>query len=498
MRTKKTFLNFISDIIPLMIVSFLGIFKLKIFIQVLGDETLGLYQLFSQIMVYVSLVDGGLSSAVLYSLYKPNSSNDKTKISEILSGAYRVFNIIGAIVFFIAAIVAFIVPFLIKENGFDYMYIVISFILFSLSNAVTYFFVPFRTIFEVKEKKYIVNLATQIGQIVQNILEIVLLLCGWSFFSVLIMHSVIKLLSNLIIYILFKKQYPEYKYNQKKVDISFSKQIKHLMVHKVNGLISYNIDILIISKLLGLGSVAIYSTYNYIINMLRQILDKISSAMLAIIGNSLTENMKKAYELFKELNSMVYYIAIIICVPLTYALDSFINIWYEGEILTSFFIALVFSIYMFGFIVKIPITTFVTAGGFFKETKVCAITDTVINLVLSLVLVGWLGIPGVIIATAFSVFVAEYIMKNIIIYKNLFKEKILSFYINNIKFIIIFVIDLLLTGILFTNINITNIFAWFGVYVVYFAINSLIIYIIFKLLRENKFINRVNYLLKRG
>ena len=59
------------------------------------------------------------------------------------------------------------------------------------------------------------------------------------------------------------------------------------MVHKINGLISYNIDVIIISKLLGLSSVAIYSTYNYIINTLRQLLDKISGSMIAIIGNSL-------------------------------------------------------------------------------------------------------------------------------------------------------------------------------------------------------------------
>ena len=33
---------------------------------------------------------------------------------------------------------------------------------------------------------------------------------------------------------------------------------------------------------------------------------------------------------------MMYFIAIIICVPLTFALNSFINIWYEGEIYTNF------------------------------------------------------------------------------------------------------------------------------------------------------------------
>ena len=74
----------LSEVLPLAIISFLGIFKLKIFLQALGNETLGLYQLFSQIMVYVALVDGGLSSAVLYALYKPNAKNNKKEMSEIL------------------------------------------------------------------------------------------------------------------------------------------------------------------------------------------------------------------------------------------------------------------------------------------------------------------------------------------------------------------------------------------------------------------------------
>ena len=73
MKTKRTALNMVTDVIPLLIVSLLGIFKVKLFIEYLGNETMGLYNLFNNIMIYVSLVDGGLASAVLYSLYKPNA-----------------------------------------------------------------------------------------------------------------------------------------------------------------------------------------------------------------------------------------------------------------------------------------------------------------------------------------------------------------------------------------------------------------------------------------
>ena len=113
-------------------ISVLGIFKIKFFIQELGDETLGLYQLFSQIMIYIALVDGGLSSAVLHSLYKPNTENDKNKINQIISAAFKTFSLIGIVIFLIAAVVAFVVPFFIKDYSFPYMYIVVAFFLFSL------------------------------------------------------------------------------------------------------------------------------------------------------------------------------------------------------------------------------------------------------------------------------------------------------------------------------------------------------------------------------
>ena len=126
MKTKKTFLNLICEVIPMFIVSILGIYKLKIFIQILGNETLGLYQLFSQIMIYVAVVDGGLGSALLYALYRPNSLKDDKKINQILAGGYKIFSLLGIIIFGIAAAVAFFVPFLIKDYSFNYLYIVLG------------------------------------------------------------------------------------------------------------------------------------------------------------------------------------------------------------------------------------------------------------------------------------------------------------------------------------------------------------------------------------
>lgn len=498
MKTKRTAINFITDTIPLLIVSLLGIFKLKLFIQVLGNETLGLYQLFSQIMIYVALVDGGLSSAVLYSLYKPHAEGDQKKFNAILAGAYKTFSKIGMIVFTLAALIAFIVPFFIKDSTFDYLYIVITFILFSLSNVVGYFFVPYNCLVEVKEKKYIYNLTTQIGQIVLSITEIIMLILKIKFEYILIMHSIVKLLASLVEAYICKKQFPEINITQKEKNYEFKKHINSLLFHKINGLVGSNIDTLIISSFLGLNDVAIYSTYNYIINMLKNILGKISTSMTAIVGNFLVKSKDKMYELYQEFNSMLFFIAIILCTPLTLAIDDFINIFYEGEIATNFLIAVSFVAILFTFIIKMNTNMFINAGGLYKETKYCALTDTIVNLILSLTLVHIIGIPGVLIATSFSVFVAEYILKTKVVHNNIFSMSPKSYYIKNIKFFLIYIVDLIIGYYIINLFTINNILIWFIIFVIYTIINALIILGIFSIMKENKFINRVKILVKRG
>jgi len=498
MKTKRTLLNYITDIVPLMIVSVLGIFKIKFFIQELGDETLGLYQLFSQIMIYIALVDGGLSSAILHSLYKPNIDNDKKKTNEIISAAFRVFSLIGIIIFALASIVGFIVPFFIKDSSFPYMYVVVAFLLFSLSNVIGYFFVPVNAFLEVKGKKYITNLALQIGQIVQSVLEIVLLLSGWSFFLILIMHSVVKLLSNVIIAIYFRKRYKDYTIKNKTKDYSFVKKVKDLIFHKINGLVSSNIDVIIISKVLGLASVAIYSTYFYIINMLKSILGKLSSSMLAIVGNEIAKDKDKVYNIFLEINSIMFFIGTVICIPLYFSLDSFIDIWYEGEIKTSILISVACVTYLFCFLIKETVAMFVNAAGLFKETKICAISDTIINLVLSILLVFKFKISGVLFATAFSVIVAEYVMKNIVLHKHIFEKTLKTFYLKGLKLFGITIIDLIIGLLIFKNIEITNILSWLLIFASYTLVNAVLIIILYKLIGEAQMFSRVKYIFKRG
>lgn len=497
MKTKRSILNFITDVVPMLIVSILGIFKLKLFIKYLGNDTLGLYQLFTQIMVYIALVDGGLTSAVLHALYKPNTKGDTKEMNDILVGAKKTFNLIGIIIFGIAFVISFFIKFFIKDCSYGMGYLMIVFLLFSLSNVFSYFFVPDQVLLEVREKKYLSNICLQTGQILLSVLEIVMLMLGFSFVGILIMHACVKLLANIATVIIARKVNKDISFKSDKPNYEFRSKIKDLMVHKVNGLIGSNIDILIISKVMGLDSVAIYSIYNYIINMLRNIIGKVSSSIVAIVGNKNEEDNEGTYKIYMELNHMLFYIAIIVCVPLLLAINGFIDIWYEKSIATSLIVALSFCLLLFFFIIKLSTTTFVTSMGLFKETKKCAYVDMSVNFVLSMLLVYKIGIGGVLIATVISTFIAEYIMKTLVLYRNSFKNSSLDFFIGNIKFFIIVIIDYIISYLLIGSININSIIKWFGVYSIFTIINAGVVFCLFKAIGCLDFVDRFKKIFKR-
>ena len=80
------------------------------------------------------------------------------------------------------------------------------------------------------------------------------------------MHSVVRLLSHLVEVYVCKKEFPEVKIFNKKKDFGFKKMLPSLIFHKICGLVSSNVDTIIISSFLAFvvcltseGAAAVYT-----------------------------------------------------------------------------------------------------------------------------------------------------------------------------------------------------------------------------------------------
>lgn len=496
MRTKKSFLNLLTDIIPQMILAILSFIRVKLLLVNLGTEEVGVYQLFGQILPYLSLAEMGLTNAVQYYLYKPISEKDHKKISAILVGTKSVFNKILVFMLIVGLIIAPNVKFFIADTTLSNMFIMTAFIILMFSNVIGYLSTPYVSLFDSSQEKYKYNFIIQLSIIVKQVFEIIAVVLFKNLFILLIIELVFSLLRIIIIKILFKKNYDYVDFKEEK-DTSFLKKTKELIPHKVGTLIANNIDVIITSKFLGLTSVVSYTSYFYIINIISNMIGKFSSATLAGIGNLILESKDRVYHVFLEYNSMLFFIATILCVPISVVISPFVGLWYGREFVVDNITVYLFSFVMFYGIVRIVQNTFAAARGIFKETIICAYSEIVINLVLSLALVKSLGIKGLLIGTTTALLCSEFMVKPFILNKMLFNDNISKFYLKCLKLFTFTLIDFGICKFIISFFDIKNLLMWFVYSIVIFIVSSIVTIALYKIFNELAFAKRIKILKKK-
>lgn len=496
MRTEKTAKNLIIGTVLTTIIALIGLFKIKVFLSYLGDEATGIYQLFSQIFSYISLVDAGLTSSILYSLYKPISNNDTKKVNAILKGGRNFYNKIAFIIIALGILVSFKIDFFLSDYTLPLWYIQVCFILFIISSSINYFVTTRKVILEARQNLYKVHLVVYTLMIVKGLLEIILLLLGLKLLSLMILFIVISIIQNIIIIIVSKKDYPELLYSGNEVDNSFKKETKNLIAQKLAGIVFNNIDVILISKYISSASVVIYTSYVYIINSLQNIVKKIGSSSLASVGNLLVTEKGKAKDIFYEYNSMCFYLAGIICVPLLLVIDSFVATFYGASYVLPYLGSVCVVLILYFKIIEIPLDVYNSALGYFGKIKKCIIFQSIINLVLSFILLFVMGTPGVLLATVISYIVGEFAIYPKILNDNYFKDNKINYYQNSFKLLIISVISYGLLFLVVRNIEVNNLFNWFLLGIGTFIINFIITTLYYKIIKQLSFVERIKRLIK--
>lgn len=500
MRLKNLLKNFISEILPQVLILFLGIFKSKIFLNYLGESTTGLVSVFSQVMAYLSLAEGGLGQAVIYRLYKPVVKKDWNQISKIKNGTKTIFNIVMLIMFIASIIGGLIIPFLIKSNTFSSEYIVFNFVIYVISELILYITIFERSLYIATENAYKSNGVIKTALLIKKIVEIGLAILLKNITVIFLAYIAISLIETIIILSIFKKDFPQTNKSTES-DFSVLKDTKDLIVHKVAGLVASNIDILLISSNIGLAKVVVYSTYYTFVSAVTSLLNKISSAFLGTVGNVIEEVGEESYRTFQEYNGFLFFIAMTIGGPFEFIINYFINIFYDGKVETSIIISLLFTISLIYSIIRIPLVTYTEGGGLFKQTKICPIIECIVNLALSIILIKYLGISGCLLGTIISLIISEYLIKPRIIFKELFKKDVFEYYKMNSGFILALIIQLMFSIMTQQFIKINNMLQLIMFLIIYFIINMIFTILIFYVFKQNymktRFIQLKNMIFRR-
>ena len=400
MRTKKIFLNMICDILPYLLIGVIGIVKMDVLINYIGDVGNGYYQTINQIISYVFLAQAGFSDAVIYSLYKPFADKNKDDINAIYGGARKVFRIIG---FIILGIIFLVTMGLYLFYHFEEEYKVsalVCFFIISTSYLISYFGKgqTYSAVLSAAQEKYVYSLVFNGVKILCDILIVVVTVKFRTLESIAIVILAMKILEEIINRIVVKKKYP-YLHEIARKDTSMVKMTKDLAWTQVGYLVLNNIDALLLMAFNGPIIVSIYTTYNYILRFLNEVSSRVELSSVYSFGNVFAKKEKdRIYPLFKEFLTLFIlcssadsliplFILIAFSMSITFMLGirGFVSVWVEKEnYILSYLTVVLFTSTLFLNILYYPLVALINADGLFKDNKKHIFICASINLLLSL------------------------------------------------------------------------------------------------------------------
>ena len=461
MRRKNSVLNVIGSIGYYLIAIVFNLISQAILVRVLGIEYSGINGLFTNVLNLLSVVELGIGNVIIFKLYKPIAENNTEKIKSWLNFYRQCYNVIIIIILTVGLLIS---PFInsiignpsnIPENIYLLYFI-------SLSSVISSYFISYkRSILNASQKNYIVSIINIVYLIVLNSMQIIALCIFKNYVFYLCLKTICILLSNIYLNYYVNKNYKYLKETftplPKEEIKDVIKRIKAIFFEKVSYVVNKGIDNILITKYLGVVVTGLYTNYHLIAVTLVNILFKSFVSLIPSVGNLLVEkNKDKNYEIFKKLFFINSYLVGLFSICFINTINPFISLWVGKKYILSFSIVLAFGFYIIVDGIRYSIMSFRDGAGICTEDKNTYLLAVLINLVSSILLCKMYGMIGVILGTSLAYLFLDIYSYPKYTFTRLFNEHVRKYHIINLKFIIQYLIVMVITILINKNIVINN------------------------------------------
>ena len=406
-RTKKFFYNSVTTAFLQIVLMLAGFITSRLMLKFYGSEINGLISSINQFIVYLNLVEAGLSHAAIYALYKPLADNDHKTINGIVAAAKKLYTQSGYIFVSLTTGLAVIYPMFVKSDALTPLSIGLLVLIVGVNGALEFFtLAKYRVILSADQRIYVVSLAS-IVNVVASTLIIVVLVNRSVDIVVLRLVAVLSIfLRSFILMFYVKAKYKYINYREAPNFTALNKRWDALYL-QILGAVQIGIPVVILTVVTrNLKIVSVYSIYNMVTSGLDRILSIFISGLSASFGDIIVRGEKiilqKAYREFElfyySLITVVYSIAFITIMP-------FIRMYTSGITDINYDLPLVGFLFVTNGLlsnIKTPQGMLVISAGMFKETKLQTTIQGAIVVIFGTLFTLLFGIMGVLIGSIFS------------------------------------------------------------------------------------------------
>ena len=201
------------------------------------------------------------------------------------------------------------------------------------------------------------------------------------------------------------------------------KKIGTLFGHQLDAVIITSADNIVISTFLGLSILTIYGNYNIIVNAVISMLIMIAHSFGASIGNSLaTETKEKNYNNFIDFSYMLINLSGICAILMFTLFQDFMKIWMGEKMILDSKLVFLLCLSFFIRMAKRPGNTYKVEQGLWDADMLKPYIAGIVNLILNLILVQFIGLYGVVISTIISLGLIEKPWETYVLFKYYFEN----------------------------------------------------------------------------
>lgn len=482
MRIEKSIKNVAAASIGQMLSYILGFISRMIFIKMLGSDYLGINGVFTNILTVLSILELGMGASITIFLYKPIAEKNYPLVNSLLKYYKSYYNKLGIIISILALCLIPFLRFIIKEE-LPNINVIAVYIIFIIINVIPYFVASYKTLIDVRQERYIINIIHYIVNIIMIGFQILALLLYKNYYLYLALQLMFLIIENAIIVFVYNKKY-KYKTNEiEKLDEDMKsnvrKKMKSMVAQQAGLIVLNSTDSIVISSMIGVKTVGIYSNYNLIISIVDTILSQIFAAIQSAVGNLyVTENVEKTYSIYKNISFINFWMVAICITELFSLIDPFIGIWIGKEYIMDFKVVIIMIINLM--IMGLNRTSYIYKYGIgiIEKDRYASIIGAILNIGISIFLANRVGLIGIFIGTTISILLTKTFVEPYILYRYVFKKNFLKWVLNYL--LQVFLIGLICTLCYVCNltINTSNIFLDFIIKgVVTFIVSNAIIMI---------------------
>ena len=392
-RTSKFVLNAISTALLQIVTMVAGFITPRFLLVAYGSDINGLISSINQFIVYFNLVEAGLSSAAVYSLYKPIAEHNYNQINRVVVAARNFYVKSGFIFVGLVFLLAFVYPWITHTEVLDKGTVFCLVLVLGVNGALEFFtLAKYRALLTADQKTYVISTASIVYTILNTLIVVIL--------STLRVDILLLRIVALI----------HYKFIDYKVapdNSAMDKRWSALYLQVVQTV--QNASPAVLTTLFStLKMVSVYSVYNMVLAGINGVMSVFSTGVSAGFGELLVKKDMKAFSKAYKDFEYLYYMAMSIVYGVTMAtILPFIQVYTKGVNdvqYVNIVFAVLFVLNGVFYNLKTPQGMLVIAAGLYKETRIQSTIQAGILVVGGVVLGYSFGLTGVLVASCLSNF----------------------------------------------------------------------------------------------